>query len=525
MTLGGKTMPNNYVLEMKNITKVYPNGVIANKDANLAIEEAEIHALLGENGAGKTTLMKILFGIEQLTSGEILLNGEKVKISSPLHAIDLGIGMVHQHFMLDEQLTVTENIILGMEPKKGLSLDYKKANEMVMEVSEKYNFKVDPNKKIMDLSVGKKQKVEILKALIRGAKILILDEPTAVLTPQETKELFEQLKILKSQGHSIVFISHKLNEVKEICDRATVMRLGVYQGTHAIEDVSVKDLSRLMIGRDVEREVTKKKPKVGDTVLRVNDLTVVNEEGKKAVKKVSFSVKKGEILGIAGVEGNGQRELIDSVTALDNSFTGKISLLGMDENTSFTVKNLRDHGMNHIPEDRLVYGVCAEASIQDNMISNRYYKNEYNTGLFQNQKFITEESDHLITEYQVKTESKDTLVRMLSGGNMQKVVAAREMSTDMQILVADQPTRGIDVGTAAFIHDKIVELRDQGVAILLVSADIHEVLEVSDSLIVMYEGEIAAYFKDLKNVTEEILGEYMLGLKKMSKEEIRGALS
>lgn len=517
-------MLENYVLEMKNITKVYSNGVIANKDANLAIKEAEIHALLGENGAGKTTLMKILFGIEQLTSGEIKLNGQQVKISSPLHAIELGIGMVHQHFMLDEHLTVTENIILGMEPKKGLSLDYKKAREMVLEVSEKYNFKVDPNKKVMDLSVGKKQKVEILKALIRGAKILILDEPTAVLTPQETVELFEQLKILKSQGHSVVFISHKLNEVKEICDRATVMRLGVYQGTYPIEDVSVKDLSRLMLGHDVEREVQKQKPKVGEEVLAVRNLKVINEEAKVALNNVSFKLRKGEILGIAGVEGNGQRELIDCITALDTSFTGTVELKGMDKNKPFSIKNLRDHGMNHIPEDRLVYGVTAEASIQDNLISNRFLRADYNTGLFQNQKKITEDAYDLIKQYQIKTESKETLVRMLSGGNMQKVVAAREMSTEMHVLIADQPTRGIDVGTAAFIHDKIVELRDHEVAVLLVSADINEVLELSDSLIVMYEGEIAAYFKTLENVSEDILGEYMLGLKKMSEKEIRGAL-
>lgn len=515
-------MTNKVVLEMKNITKIYSNGVIANKDANLSINESEIHALLGENGAGKTTLMKILFGIEQYTSGEILLNGKPVKIASPLEAIDLGIGMVHQHFMLDERLTVTENIILGMEPKKGLSLDYKKATEMVREVSDKYNFKVDPNKLVMDLSVGKKQKVEILKALIRGAKILILDEPTAVLTPQETAELFEQLEALKEQGHSIVFISHKLNEVKEICDRATVMRLGVYQGTYSIEDVTVKDLSKLMIGRDVIRSVEKKDQKIGETILSVENLRVINDEAKVVVNNVSFAVREGQILGVAGVEGNGQRELIDCVTGLETTFVGKIKLRGLDEKHEFNVKNLRLNGMNHIPEDRLVYGVSSEASIQDNIISNRYDEKDLNNGVFQNSKVISKMSNDLIKQFQIKTDSKDTLVRMLSGGNMQKVVAAREMSTNMKLLVADQPTRGIDVGTAAFIHDKIVELRDQGVAILLVSADINEVMEVSDSLIVMYEGSIAAYFEDLKNLTEETLGEYMLGLKKMSAEEIRG---
>ena len=516
-------MSNNVVLEMKNITKIYPNGVIANKDANLSIRESEIHALLGENGAGKTTLMKILFGIEHYTSGEILLNGKQIKVTSPLEAIDLGIGMVHQHFMLDERLTVTENIILGMEPRKGLSLDYKKATEMVKEVSEKYNFKVDPNKLVMDLSVGKKQKVEILKALIRGAKILILDEPTAVLTPQETSELFEQLETLKNQGHSIVFISHKLNEVKEICDRATVMRLGVYQGTYNIEDVTVKDLSRLMIGRDVVRSIEKKPQNLGDVVLKVENLKVINDEGKIVVNDVNFAVRQGQILGIAGVEGNGQRELIDCITGLETTFVGKVSLHGVDDKQEFSVKNLRLNGMNHIPEDRLVYGVSAEASIQDNIISNRYDQADLNKGIFQDRKAITELSNDLIKQYQIKTDSKDTLVRMLSGGNMQKVVAAREMSNDMKILIADQPTRGIDVGTAAFIHDKIVELRDKGVAVLLVSADINEVMDVSDSLLVMYEGKIAAYFESIKDLSQETLGEYMLGIKKMSNEEIRGA--
>lgn len=517
-------MPNNVVLQMKDITKVYPNGVVANKDANLQLQKAEIHALLGENGAGKSTLMKVLFGIEQPTSGSIFLHGNQVKIKSPLQAIELGIGMVHQHFMLDERLTVTENIILGMEPKKGLGLDYKKAEKMVREISEKYNFNVEPNKLVMDLSVGKKQKVEILKALIRGADILILDEPTAVLTPQETVELFEQLNALKEQGHSIVFISHKLNEVKEICDRASVMRLGRYLGSYDVKDVSITELSRLMVGRDVIRNVKKQEKKVGDVVLSVNNLHVLNDEIKVVVNDVSFNVRKGEILGIAGVEGNGQRELLDCITGLESQYQGSIALTGMDEKVKINVKNLREHGMNHIPEDRLTYGVSAEASIQDNIISNRFDKKEFNTSVLQNKELISSLSEQLIQDYQVKTDSKDTLVRMLSGGNMQKVVAAREMSTDMKILIADQPTRGIDVGTAAFIHDRIVELRDKGVAVLLVSADINEVMSVSDSLIVMFEGEIAAYFEDVQDVSEEELGLYMLGIKKMSKEQLQGVL-
>jgi ABC-type uncharacterized transport system ATPase subunit len=425
---------------------------------------------------------------------------------------------------LDDRLSVTENIILGMEPKKGLGLDYKKAEQMVRDISEKYNFNVEPHKLVADLSVGKKQKVEILKALIRGADILILDEPTAVLTPQETVELFEQLNALKEQGHSIVFISHKLNEVKEICDRATVMRLGRYQGSYDVEDVSIMELSRLMIGRDIVRNVEKKPKKVGDIVLSVKDLNILNEEIKVVVNDVSFNVHQGEILGIAGVEGNGQRELIDCITGLENEFQGTITLTGMESKTKFNVKNLREHGMNHIPEDRLTYGVSEEATIQDNIIANRFDKKEFNKKIVQNKEMIKNLSEELIQNFQIKTDSKDTLMRMLSGGNMQKVVAAREMSTDMKVLIADQPTRGIDVGTAAFIHDRIIELRDRGVGILLVSADISEVMSISDSLVVMFEGEITAYFKDAQSVSEEELGLYMLGIKKMSDEELQGVL-
>ncbi len=514
-------MQENIFLEMKNIVKVYSNGVLANDNVNLSCEKGEIHALMGENGAGKSTLMKILFGIEQPTSGTIIFKGKEISIKNPLDAIAKGIGMVHQHFMLDENLTVTENIILGMEPKKGLGMDYALARKMVIDVANKYNLKIDPDKLIMDLDVGKKQKVEILKALIRGAEVLILDEPTAVLTPQETEELFSQLKLLRDQGHTIIFISHKLKEISQICSKATVMRNGKYIGSYDIKEVSIQELSKMMVGRDVVREVVKKKAEPKEKVLEVNNLNVVNDELKNVVKDVSFRVRKGEILGIAGVEGNGQRELIDCITGLETSYSGQIYLNNKLYEKKEPVMQVRNLGLYHIPEDRLTYGVMLNASIEDNLIANVFTKPEYNKGLLLDSKKLNELSDSLINKYQIKTDSKFTEIRMLSGGNMQKVVAAREMSGDVQLLVADQPTRGIDVGTATFMHDQLVEMRDNGAAVLLVSADINEVLELSDSLIVMYEGEIVAYFDHTEHLTEEELGLYMLGIKKMSEEEVR----
>lgn len=508
-------------LEMRNIVKIYSNGVLANDNVNLSCQQGEIHALMGENGAGKSTLMKILFGIEQPTSGKIFLRGEEIVIKNPLDAIAKGIGMVHQHFMLDENLSVTENIILGMEPKKGLGIDYKQARQMVLDVAKKYNLGVDPDKLIMDLDVGKKQKVEILKALIRGAQILILDEPTAVLTPQETDELFSQLKILRDTGHTIIFISHKLKEISEICSVATVMRSGKYIGSRDIKEVGIQELSKMMVGRDVVREIEKKPAMPKDKVLEVKGISFINDELKKVVKNVNFCVKSGEILGIAGVEGNGQRELIDCITGLESGYSGEIYLSGCLYDKKEPVQKIRNLGLFHIPEDRLTYGVIHDASIEDNLIANVFSKPEYNKGLLLDYKKLHELSDDLIAKYQIKTDSKFTPIRMLSGGNMQKVVAAREMSGEVKFLVADQPTRGIDIGTAAFMHDQIVQMRDDDTAVLLVSADINEVLELSDSLIVMYEGEIVAYFNDTSHLTEEELGLYMLGIKKMSDDEIR----
>ncbi len=513
----------NYVVRMKGITKVYPNGVAANQGVDFDLRKGEIHALMGENGAGKSTLMKMLFGLEQPTSGEIIVNGEKLELTSPSVAIAHGIGMVHQHFMLVPSLSVAENMVLGMTPKKsGLFVDRAKAIEITREYSEKFNLHVEPEAKVMDIPVGMKQKVEILKALVRGAKILIMDEPTAVLTSQETAELFVELKNLKNQGYTIVFISHKLNEIMEITDRLTIMRNGRSMGVYNTCDVTKEEISRLMVGRDVVLSVQKDKAVPGDTVLRVRDLEYVNEWHKKMLDKVSFDVRKGEILGIAGVEGNGQKELIDMLFSFNvpNSGTATVngtSILGLPQ------QRIRELGVSLVPEDRMLYGIAASASIEENVISDRASDRRYNSGPLFNMKAIHQEADRLIREFTVLCKNRNQHVGMLSGGNIQKVVVAREFSNDPVLILADQPTRGIDVGATEFIRKKLVELSRSGIAVLLVSADLNEVMELSDSLIVMHNGQIAAYFDDTAGLTDEIMGEYMLGLKQQSDQEIRRA--
>lgn len=517
-------MSNSVLLEMKNITKVYPNGVVANQGIDFLAKKGEIHALMGENGAGKSTLMKILFGIEQPDIGEIFLEGKEVAINSPLEAIELGIGMVHQHFMLVDNLTVMENIILGMEPKKGIFIDEEKARKQVQEVSDKYNFNLNPDDKIMHLNVSQKQKVEILKVLIRGANILIMDEPTAVLTPQETQELFVQLLELKKAGHTIIFISHKLKEITQICDRITIMRAGKGVGAYNVSDVDIDKISSLMIGRDFVKDIQKSKAIPKETVLDVSDLSIFDEEGLEVVKGISLKVREGEIVGIAAVEGNGQRELIDAITGLGLYASGVIKIDGNPETGHHAPFERRNQGLVHIPEDRFTYGVMSDSSVYDNLIANRYDQKDFNKGVFLNSDKLNKLVDELIVEYEIKTNSSKAPVKMLSGGNIQKVVVAREMSFPMKLLIADQPTRGIDVGTADFIHRRIIELRDEGKAVLLSSADINEVLELSDSLIVMYDGKITGYFKNTVGITEEELGLYMLGLKNMDESLIRSEL-
>ncbi len=513
--------PVKDVVQMKGITKVYPNGIAANQSVDFSVREGEIHALMGENGAGKSTLMKMRFGLEQPTEGEIIINGEKVNLSSPNVAIEKGIGMVHQHFMLVPSLTVAENMVLGMEPKKkGMFLDYKKAVALTKEFAEKFNLHVEPNMKVADIPVGMKQKVEILKALVRGAKILILDEPTAVLTTQETTELFKELKHLKEKGYTIIFISHKLKEIKELTDRMTIMRGGKSMGVYETAQTTEQEISRLMVGRDVVLSVEKDKAQPTDIVLEVKELEYTNEWNKKMLDKISFSLRKGEILGIAGVEGNGQRELVDMLFNLNVPDSGEAlvngkSVIGLAQN------KIRDMGVAHIPEDRMTLGMAGAGTIEENLISDRYDQKRFNKGPLFDMQAIHEEADKLIKEYTVLCKSRRQQVKMLSGGNIQKVVVAREFSSDPVLIIADQPTRGIDVGATEFIRKKLVELSREGAAVLLVSADLNEVMELSDSLIILYGGKIVAYFEDASELTDTEMGEYMLGLKKQSDEEIR----
>lgn len=512
---------DNYLV-MENITKVYDNGVMANDGVNFSAHKGEIHAICGENGAGKTTLMKMLFGIERPDEGQIYIKGQPVQLTSPLKAIEAGIGMVHQHFMLVPSLTVAENVILGIEPTKGLKFDMEKAVEMTDEVCKKYGFDINPRALVQDLTVGVKQKVEIVKALVKGCEILILDEPTAVLTPQETAELFLQLKQLREGGHTIIFISHKLNEVKELCDRVTVIRRGHTVGVYNVCDVSEADISRAMIGIDVELAIAKDKAQPKENILEVNNLNIYNAIGKKVVKNVSFSVRAGEIVGIAGVEGNGQRPLIDAITGLHPYSEGSIKLLG-EEVSSKNIKELRKLGMVHIPEDRMTLGIAGDMSISENMIADKVDSDRYFKGILTNKNAVKEDTDNWIDEFTVLCKDGQQKVNALSGGNIQKVVVAREFTSYNRLLICDQPTRGIDVGASDFIRRRLVQMRDSGKAVLLVSADLGEVMALSDSLIVMYGGEIVAYFPDITNLTEDELGFYMLGVKKMSDEEIRGA--
>lgn len=509
------------LLYMKDITKVYGNGVLANQGVNFSVKEGEIHALMGENGAGKSTLMKILFGIEQADRGIIEYKGEEVIINSTNDAIKLGIGMVHQHFKLVPSLSVAENIVLGMEPKKGFFVDKEKAEEITDELSKKFNFGIDPRAKVEELSVGKKQKIEILKALYRNVELLILDEPTAVLTPQETIELFEQLNKLKENGITIIFISHKLNEIKQICQRITILRQGKCMGTYNTETLTTHDISRLMVGRDIILDVNKNKAQPKEVRLSVKNLSAINESGQQALKNISFGVRSGEILGVAGVEGSGQSEIVELITGMRNMTRDNGEIILCDESIEgLSVKAIRELGLSYIPEDRIKYGVASEVSIRENLISNIYDSKEINSTVFTNKNAINKIVEKGIQEYDIRCSNSLQKVGMLSGGNMQKVVVARELSNEPKVLIAEQPTRGVDVGAVESIHKKIIDVRDEGCAVLLISADLNEILELADSIIVMCQGAISAYFPDTDDLSEEELGYYMLGVKIQSDEEV-----
>lgn len=512
-------------LRMEDITKIYPNGFIANKDITFSVQEGEIHALVGENGAGKTTLMKILFGMEKSQGGCIYVNEKKTDISSPLDAISKGIGMVHQHFMLVPSMTVAQNVTLGMEPTKGAFIDENKAEKMTQDISDKYKFGLDASTRVADLSVGLMQKVEILKALIRGAKVLILDEPTAVLTPQETTELFEQLKLLKKGGHSIIFISHKLEEIMELCDNVTVLRHGYCKGTFSIKDMNEAKLSRIMVDRDVVLKIEKAAPKCGDTVLEVKDLRRVSDTGETEIDGISFKIRAGEVLGIAGIEGNGQSTLSDCISGMIPFGSGDILLNGKSVKGQ-KVNDIREEGMSVIPEDRMKVGCVNEMSIKSNIMASRMNRPENKKAKFFIDKQKGEKiADDLIKEFEISCDDSSEEIKLLSGGNIQKVIVAREFTAGSNFVLANQPTRGVDVGTAEMIRKYLVsQVRSKNIASLLISADLNEILEVSDRLIVMLKGRIVAAFPQANIVDEKELGEYMLGLKSMTADEMAGVL-
>lgn len=505
---------DQYAIEMLNITKKFP-GIIANDKITLQLKKGEIHALLGENGAGKSTLMSVLFGLYQPEEGEIRKDGKKVEINDPNDANALGIGMVHQHFKLVECFSVLDNIILGVEPTKGGFLKKDEARKKVVSLSEKYGLFVDPDAIVEDITVGMQQRTEILKMLYRDNEILIFDEPTAVLTPQEIQELMSIMKGLAAEGKSILFITHKLGEIMQVADRCTVLRKGKCIGTVEIKDTTPEKLSSMMVGRDVSFVVEKKPCQPGEVVLDVKDMTVVSKHHKKnAVNHVSLQVRRGEIVCIAGIDGNGQTEFVYGLTGLEPLKTGTITMNGEDI-THASIRKRLVSGMSHIPEDRHKHGLVLDYSLEDNIVLQRYFEPEFtNKAGFLKRKSIRKYANRLIDQYDVRSgQGAVTKARSMSGGNQQKAIIAREIDKNPELLVAVQPTRGLDVGAIEYIHKQLVAQRDAGKGVLLVSLELDEVMNVSDRILVMFEGEIVGEFDPTK-VTVEELGLYMAGSKR-----------
>ncbi len=498
------------VLELRGITKRFP-GVLANDHIDLTLNEGEIHALLGENGAGKTTLMNILYGVYQPDEGEVIVRGEKVEIHDPGDAIAEGIGMVHQHFMLIPVFTVTENVMLGEESlHPGNILDRATASQRIADISEQYHLEVDPDVYVRDIAVGAQQRVEIIKLLYRNADILIFDEPTAVLTPQEADELFKIMRSLTDQGKSIIFITHKLREVEEVADRITVLRRGKIVGTTTPKKASRSKLAEMMVGREVQLGVEKKPAKIGDAVLTVHDLVVLNDRDRVAVDGISFEVHAGEILGIAGVQGNGQTELVEALTGLRPSLEGTIRFLD-DDISKATPREITELGTAHVPEDRQRDGLILPFPVADNLVLNTYYLPPFAKGVIMQQDAIVESAVERIREFDIRTPGPLTSAGSLSGGNQQKLIVAREFSRPIKLLIASQPTRGLDVGSIEFIHSQIIEKRDEGVAVLLISPELDEIIDLSDRIAVMYRGKIMDILPG-KKATKERIGLLMAGI-------------
>ena len=504
-----------YAIEMLNITKRFP-GIIANDNITLQLKRGEIHALLGENGAGKSTLMSVLFGLYQPEEGVIKKDGKEVKINDPNDANDLGIGMVHQHFKLVECFTVLDNIILGVEPNKYGVLQKEDARKKVLELSQKYGLMVDPDAKIEDITVGMQQRTEILKMLYRDNEILIFDEPTAVLTPQEIEELMQIMRNLKAEGKSILFISHKLAEIMAVADRCTILRKGKYVGTVETKNTTAQELSSLMVGRNVNFHIDKKPQKLGDVVLEINNMTVASKTHKNnAVKNVSLKVRAGEIVCIAGIDGNGQSEFVHGLTGLEPLVSGDIKLKGLDI-TKAPIRKRNTSGISHIPEDRHKHGLVLDYTLENNLVLQTYFLPEFTSKIgFLRKDNIRHYAERLIEEYDVRSgQGPVTMARAMSGGNQQKAIIAREIDKDPDLLVAVQPTRGLDVGAIEFVHKQLIARRDSGKAVLLISLELDEVMDVPDRILVMYEGEIVGEF-DPKKTTQEELGLYMAGAKRM----------
>ena len=496
-------------LELRGITKRFP-GVVANDNVNLALNTGEVLSLIGENGAGKSTLMSVLYGMYKPDEGQIVIDGTELMFASPADAIAAGIGMVHQHFMLVPVFTVAENVVLGVEPTGALGkLNIDEARRMVREISDKYNLDLDPDAVIEDLPVGVQQRVEIVKVLLRDAKVVVFDEPTAVLTPSEIIEFFEIVKTLVSAGRGVVFITHKLKEALNIADRIAVLRRGKVVGEVDPKTATESQIAEMMVGRPVQLTVDKNSAKAGEVVLKVTDLTVLDADGRTHVENVSFEVHAGEIVGIAGVQGNGQTELVEALTGLRKATSGVIALDGKD----LTHSNPRERhqmGMAHIPEDRQRQGLVGGLNVAENLVLTRYHDDQFSHGVIVDWDAANAIAETLITEYDIRTPNKETGVGTLSGGNQQKVIVARELSRDLRLTIAAQPTRGVDVGSIEYIHSRIVKERDAGTAVLIVSTELEEVMSLSDRLLVMYRGKVVAEL-DPKKVTPMEVGLYMAG--------------
>lgn len=500
-----------FVVEMLNIRKEFP-GIVANDNVTLQLKKGEIHALLGENGAGKSTLMSVLFGLYQPEKGVIKVRGKEVKITNPNIANDLGIGMVHQHFKLVHNFTVTENIILGIEKTRGGKIDIATASTKIKELSDTYGLSVDPYAKIEDITVGMQQRVEILKMLYRNADILIFDEPTAVLTPQEIEELMSIMRKLIKEGKSIIIITHKLREIKAVADKCTILRKGKGIGTVDVVTTSEEKMAELMVGREVTFKVPKEEAKPGQVVLKIDNLTVENKQGLKSIKDLCLEAKAGEILGIAGIEGNGQSQLIEAITGLQGIKSGTIELNDQDI-TNWPIRKRTESGIGHIPEDRHKHGLILDYSLAENMILQTYYQEAFSKNGILNKGAIKKYADRLIEEFDVRSgEGGRTPARSMSGGNQQKAIIAREVDRSPALLIAAQPTRGLDVGAIEYIHKRLIEERDKGKAVLLVSLELDEILNVSDRVAVMYEGEIVGVV-DTDRTNENELGLMMAGSK------------